>query len=100
MGVVAERAGDEDVESGVAGFAGGGDQIRAGDGAEFGADEDGGAFLGGGASIVAFAAAFDVAAFGADEVARPGEERSERDPVLLVGLLDAGGLEVFGGSWR
>ena len=39
--------------------------------------------------------ALEVAALGADEVARPGRERREGDPVLLVRLLDAGGLEVL-----
>ena len=41
------------------------------------------------------ALAFQVAAFGADQVARPGRERGEGDPVFLVRLLHAGGLEVF-----
>ncbi len=39
--------------------------------------------------------AFQVAAFGADQIARPGRERGEGDPVLLVRLLHAGGLEVL-----
>ena len=39
--------------------------------------------------------AFDVSAFGADEIARPGSERGEGDLVFLVRLLDAGGLEVL-----
>ncbi|HLB47715.1 MAG TPA: hypothetical protein VJL59_11975 [Anaerolineales bacterium] len=43
MGVVVESAGDEHVETGVGGLAGGGYQIRAGDGAELWPDEDGGA---------------------------------------------------------
>ena len=46
VGVVVEGAGDQHVEVGVAGLAGGGDQVGARDGAELGADEDGGAFLG------------------------------------------------------
>ena len=45
VGVVVEGAGDEHVEAGVAGLAGGGDEVGAGDGAELRADEDGGAFL-------------------------------------------------------
>ena len=45
VGVVVEGAGDQHVEVGVAGFAGGGNEIGAGDGAEFGADEDRGAFF-------------------------------------------------------
>ena len=40
-------------------------------------------------------AAFHVAAFGADQVARPGGECGEGDLVFLVRLLHAGGLEVF-----
>ena len=39
--------------------------------------------------------AFHVAALGADQIARPGRERGEGDPVFLVRLLHAGGLEVF-----
>ena len=46
VGVVVEGAGDQDVEVRVCGFAGGLHQIGAGDGAEFGADEDAGASLG------------------------------------------------------
>ena len=46
VGVVVEGAGDQHVEAGVAGLAGGGDQIGAGDGAELRADEDRGALLG------------------------------------------------------
>ena len=37
---------------------------------------------------------FHVATIGADEVAGPGRKSRERDPVFLVRLLDAGGLEV------
>ena len=66
VGLVVEGAGDQDVEVGVAGLAGGGDEIGAGDGAELRADEDGGALLG---------VAFHVAAFGADQIAGPGRER-------------------------
>ena len=86
VGVVVEGAGDQHVEAGIAGLAGGGDQIGALDGAELRADEDGGALLG---------LAFQVAAFGADEIAGPGRERGEGDPVLLVRLLHAGDLEVL-----
>ncbi len=39
--------------------------------------------------------AFQVAAFGADEIARPGRKGGEGDPVFLVRLLHAGGLEVL-----
>ncbi len=50
VGVVVEGAGDQHVEAGVAGLAGGGHQVGAGDGAELGADEDGRAPLGAGSS--------------------------------------------------
>ena len=55
-----------------------------------GADEDGRAL--GGAGLLA---ALDVAPFRADEIARPGGDGGERDPVLLVRLLDVGGPEVL-----
>ena len=45
MGVVVEGAGDQHIEARVAGLTRGGDQVGAGDGAEFGADEDGSAFF-------------------------------------------------------
>ena len=88
--LVVEGAGDEDVEVGVGGFAGGGDEVRARDGAELGADEDGGALFAAGAL-----ASFKVKAHGADVLARPRGERGEGDLVLFVGLLDAGDAEGF-----
>jgi hypothetical protein len=90
MGVVVEGAGDEYVEVGITGLARGGDQIGAGDGAELRADEDGGAFLAAGLGI-----ALTIAAFGTDQIARPGRERGEGDFVVLVRLLHPGGLEVL-----
>ena len=69
VGVVVEGAGDQHVEVRVCGFAGGLHQIGAGDGAEFGADEDAGASLRAGVGV-----AFDVGSLGADEVAGPGSE--------------------------
>ena len=45
VGLVVEGAGDEDVERGVGGRAGGGDEVHAVDGAELGADEYGAAFI-------------------------------------------------------
>src|SRR5262249_15527343 len=84
-GVWASWLGDQDVEAGVSGLARGGDQIGALDGAELRADEDRGALL---------CFAFEVAALGADEIAGPGREGRERDPVLLVRLLDTGDVEV------
>ena len=97
VGVVVEGAGDEDVEVGVRGFAGGGDQVGAGDGAEFRADEDGGALLG---RVVAFA--FKVTAFGTDEFAGPAGEGGEGDAVFLVrlpeGALGGGKVDVPSGA--
>ena len=85
--LVVEGAGDEHIEPGIARLAGGGDEIGALHGAELGADEDGGA--------LSPSLAFQVAAFGADQIAGPGGERGEGDLVLLVRLLHAGGLEVL-----
>ncbi|MGH8559703.1 MAG: hypothetical protein ACRESZ_20075 [Methylococcales bacterium] len=47
MRVIVEGAGDQHVEPGVSGFARGGNQVGAGDGAEFGADENRGALFSG-----------------------------------------------------
>ena len=88
-GVVVEGAGDEHVEAGFGGFAGGVHQVWAGDGAELRGDEDAGAALAAGLLV-----AFRVAAFGADGIAGPRGERGEGDPVFLVRLLDAGGAQV------
>ncbi|MEZ5464526.1 MAG: hypothetical protein R3F22_04710 [Lysobacteraceae bacterium] len=57
-----------------AAFLGGVDEVRAGDGAELGADEDG----------RALGVTFNVAAFRADQFAGPGRERGEADLVVLV----------------
>ena len=54
--LVTERTGDQHIVVGVGGFAGGGDQIGAGDGAELGADEDARAAFGAGVRVT-----FDVA---------------------------------------
>ncbi len=90
VGVVAEGAGDQRIEVGFTGLTGGGHQVGAGDGAKFRADEDGRAFFGAGSVIP-----FDVTPLRADEGAGPGGEGEEVDLVVLVGLLDAGGLEVL-----
>ena len=50
------------------------------------ADENGGAF---------FLVAFKVAAFRANQVARPRGQRGEGDAVFLVRLLDAGRFQIF-----
>jgi integrase len=84
--LIVEGASDQHIERSIARLAGGGDEVRALDGAKLRADEDGGAFLG---------IAFHVTPFGANQVAGPGSERGEGDLVLLVRLLHAGGLEVF-----
>ena len=61
VGLVVEGAGDQHIEPGIASLTGGGDEVGALDGAELGADEDGGALL---------RLAFQVAAFGASELPR------------------------------
>ena len=66
VGFVVEGAGDQHVEGAVGGLAGGCDQIGAGDGAELGADEDGGAAI-----DAVLLAALVVAALGADMMAGP-----------------------------
>ena len=82
MGVVAEGAGDEDIEACVSGFAGGGNEFWAGNGAEFGADEDTGSFFG-------IAIAFYITAFSADVVTRPAGDAGKGDFVFFMGLLNA-----------
>ena len=72
MGVVVEGAGDQHVEPRLGGFAGGGDEVHAGEGAELRADQDAGAALG---------LAFQEAAFGADIFAGPGLQAGEVDAV-------------------
>ena len=89
MGVVVEGAGDQHVEASVRGLAGGFHKIGAGDGAEFRADEDAGAFLYAGVGV-----ALCVGSLGADEFAGPGSDPGEGDAVLFVRLLDAGGFEM------
>ena len=83
---VAERAGNQHVEVGVGSFAGGSDQV----GAELGADEDASAALGPRVRIN-----FDVACFGADQIARPRAEGGEGESILAVRLLHAGGPQVL-----
>jgi hypothetical protein len=92
VGLVVEGAGDEHVEAGVAGLAGGGDQVRAADGAELGPMKMPARFS------CHRRSALDVAALGADD-SSPGHGTARRsDPVLLVGLLHAGGLAGFPAS--
>ena len=86
VGLEVERAGNQHVEADVRRLAGGSDQIRTRNGAELGTDEDRRAFLGAG-----LLAALDEAPIRADEIAWPGGDGGERDPVLLVRLLHAGG---------
>ena len=90
VGLVVECACDQHVEADVCRLPGGRDQIWTRHGAELGSDEDRRAFLGSGVLTT-----LDVASFRADELARPGGDGGERDPVLLVRLLDAGGPEVL-----
>ncbi len=80
MGVEIEGAGDHDVEPGVGRLARRVDEIGARHGAEFGAEKD---------RRAALAVPFEVAAFGADQIARPRRQRREGDAVLLVRLLHA-----------
>ena len=70
--VVVEGAGDEDVDARVARLARGGDEVRARDRAELGADEDGRAPLG-----ARGRAALEVTAFGADDVPGSRHQRGE-----------------------
>jgi len=84
--LVVEGAGNQYVEPGITRLAGGSNKVSALYGAELGADEDGGTFL---------SLAFQVAGFGADQLAGPGREGDKGDTVLLVRLLNAGGLEVL-----
>ncbi|MNK99684.1 hypothetical protein D3C87_1200940 [compost metagenome] len=60
--IVVEGAGDEHVEIGIASFAGGIDQVSTGNGTELRADQDTGTL---------HLSVFQIAAFGADQVARP-----------------------------
>src|ERR1700677_337762 len=85
MRVVVERAGNENIEVGVAGFTRGRNQIGTGDGAKLGADEDGRPLLG---SIL-----LGIPAFGTDAVAGPRSDRRESNLVFLVRLLHAAGLQ-------
>ena len=94
VGVVVEGAGDEHVESGVGGLAGGFHQVGAGDGAEFRADEYGCApFLLG--LIAVPDPAFNIAALGADQIARPQGDGCELDAVFTMRLLNARRLQVL-----
>src|SRR5690606_2190337 len=86
VGLVVEGAGNQYVEAAVAGLACGGDEVGALHGAKLGADEDGGA---------SFGVTFAVTAFAAGEAAGARDEGFEGDAVGLVGLLHAGGAQVF-----
>ena len=83
---VGKGAGHDHIESGVGGLPGGSNQVLPRHRAELRTDEDSGTPL---------ALAFGVAALGGDVLAGPRGEGGELDPVLAVGLLDAGGAEVF-----
>ena len=91
VGVVVEGAGDEHIKAAITGLTGSGNQIGAGNGTELRADEDGCAFFR--RQMSSFT--FQITAFGADQIARPGGEGGKDNLVFLVGLLDPGGLEVF-----
>src|SRR5262249_52427362 len=70
--LVVERARDQDIEPRIARFAGSSHEIRALHGAEFWADEDGGAYFG---------LALQVAALGTDQLTGPRGEGREGNPV-------------------
>ena len=70
-------------------------QIGAGDGSELGANENGGAFLHACLLIAFELSTFKITTFSADQITGPGGERGEGDLVILMRLLDAGGLEIF-----
>lgn len=89
VGLIVKCTGDQDIEVGVACFAGGSDQIGTGDGTELRADEDACPFFG--AVIVT---AFDIAALGTNKVAGSAADGRKDDLVFLMGLLDAGGFEI------
>ena len=95
MGLIVERAGDQHVEVCICGLARGLYEIGTRDGTEFRANEDASALFGTGVGV-----AFDVDSFGTDEVAGPGFDRRERDAIVFVRLLDAGGFEIAPGSFR
>ena len=88
--LVIERTGNQDVETGVGGFARGIHEVRPADCAELRANKDGGSLLGSGLGVT-----FEVATLGADQVAGPRGERSERNAIFLVRLLHAGSAQVF-----
>ena len=89
MGIEIEGAGDQHVEIGVGRLARRRDQVGAGDGAEFGANED---------APPACSASFCRGRLHtstrpvrpADVMARPAGEAGEGDAVFLMRLLDAG----------
>src|SRR5207248_4219041 len=86
MGIVVEGAGDKHVKAGIARLPRRRDEVGARYRAEFGADEDAGA---------TFPSALHVFASGTDVMAGPADEAGKGDPVLLVGLLDAGCFQVL-----
>ncbi|MCB1317822.1 MAG: hypothetical protein KDK27_17775 [Leptospiraceae bacterium] len=69
MGIVVEAAGNEHVKIGIAGFAGSGDQVRAGDGAEFRTDKNTGTFF---STVVGFP--LNISPFRTNEMSGPGCE--------------------------
>ena len=90
MGLVVERACDQNIEVRVSGFARGGHEVGACHGAELGSDEDRGALLRSRVSI-----SLQIAPLATHQVARPRRNPGKGDPVGLVGLLDPRCLQVF-----
>ena len=85
MGLEGEAADDQHVEQ-VRRLARGLEHVRLGDGAVFGADEDRGAPL---------LALLLVAPLGMHEAARPRLQARELQPLALLGVLHARGLQVL-----
>ena len=90
MGCVVEGTGDQHIKTSLGGFPGRGHQIRTGNGAELGTDEDPCALLG--FNIIP---SLDIAPLRTNECAWPRGDGGERNPVFLVSLLDTGGVEML-----
>ena len=86
MGIEAESTGNQDIKSRIASFTSCAHKIGTRNGSKLWTDEDACAF---------FLFAFEVASFSTDVFSGPAGECGEVDFVFFVGLLDAGGFEVF-----
>ena len=88
MRIVVEGTGDQNVETCVARFTRGGDQVRTRNCPELRTNEDRSALLGD--SITP-----DVSPLSTNQVPRPGRERGEDNLVVLVRLLNTGDLQIL-----